>query len=67
MRVVTFVLVRSGAAAGGDRAAIAGATTYLSQAAHAYGLTGAKTKVAVLFGPEALTILETSDALIKVA
>ena len=41
-------------------AAIAGATTYLSQAAHAYGLAGVATKGTVLFGPEALTILDTA-------
>src|SRR5215472_10791684 len=39
-------------------AAIAGATTYLSQAAHAYGLAGVETKVALLAGPVALTILD---------
>lgn len=41
-------------------AAIAGATTYLSQAAQAYGLARVETKVAVAYGPEALTILDTA-------
>jgi nucleotide-binding universal stress UspA family protein len=41
-------------------AAIAGATTYLSKAAQAYGLAGVETKVALSSGPEALTILDTA-------
>src|SRR5260221_11098070 len=41
-------------------AAIAGATTSLSQAAQAHSLAGVETKGAVLSGPEALTILATA-------
>ena len=41
-------------------AAIAGATTYLSQAAQTYDLAGVETKVALLAGPAALTILDTA-------
>src|SRR5260370_34452885 len=41
-------------------AAIADATTYLSKAAQAHSLAGVETKVALLSGPEALTILNTA-------
>ena len=41
-------------------AALADATTYLSKAAQAHSLVGVETKVAVLSGPEALTILATA-------
>ncbi len=41
-------------------AAIADATTYLSQAAQAYDLAGVETKVALLSGSEAVTILDTA-------
>src|SRR5258708_5429502 len=41
-------------------AAIADVTTYLSKAAQAHSLAGVETKVALLSGPEALTILDTA-------
>src|SRR5258708_7988127 len=41
-------------------AAIADATNYLSKAAQAHSLAGVETKVALLSGPEAFTILTTA-------